>query len=574
VAILIALLGIVSVIAVFHALRLERRVDTLPAVIQNAEIAAENGQLAAAQQDLTQAQNTLTSVNSSLYNSPDFSVVSLLPVARQNLDAVRSAVALGLQMIGGGEQILQSATPLESPDGHLDVSLNSGHIPLSTTEAVAAAITQVVTTLPASADPPGGSFVLGRVRSLQDRIYGQAVKRRQELLTVGTSLQLLDDIAGANGDKRYLIAVANSAEMRGSGGMILSYGVIGSHAGKITLGHFGGIDELALTHPESKVAFPADFTKAEGYLSPTLEWRNVNLMSDFTVDAPVMEAMYTQATGLPVDGVIQVDSAGLGAILAGIGPVQTLDLGQVTAANVVPLTLSTAYQQYPNRPVRQDYDGEVARAAFAKLLSGRFASLRPLGTALVQAGVDRHVLMYTTDPGDESILQNLGFDGALPAPTTDFTQLTVQNFGGNKLDYYLHSSLSLTGTRPSDLGSQMTATIDLSNETPVGQTSPVEVFGPFGPGQITGEYEGLVTLYLPAGSYLKGSQMDPTVTTGPDQGSQNGVATVSFTVAIPTGSKAHVVLDLYIPPTPSRIGRFVFVPAPRVISTVYTERFS
>jgi hypothetical protein len=189
----------------------------------------------------------------------------------------------------------------------------------------------------------------------------------------------------------------------------------------------------------------------------------------------------------------------------------------------------------------------------------------------VAAGKDRHVLMYTTDATDEAIIHSLGFDGALPSPTSGFAQLTVQNFGGNKLDYYLHSSVRLTGAALSPLGNHVTATIDLSNATPMGQTSPVEVFGPFRPGGQAGEYVGLVTLYLPAGSNLSGSRTDGSVTTGPTPGSQNSIATISFTVAMPPGTGSHVVLNLYVPPTPARAGRFVFVPAPRVIATTYLQ---
>jgi hypothetical protein len=568
----VGLIVLVAVIAVVHTLRLENRVRTLPGVIQSATLAAENGQLQTAQLDLLQAQNTLTSVNSALYNSPDFAIVDLLPVARQNIAAIRNAVTLGLQMIGGGEQILQAAAPLESHDGHLEVPLSQGQIPLATSTSVATALTDVVNTLPTSATPPGGRFVLSGIRSLQNKVYAQAVKRRNEMSSVGASLRLIDDIAGASGDRRYLIAVANSAEMRGSGGTILSYGVLTSHAGKITLAHFGPIDELKLNHPETKVRFPSDFMARYADLGPTLNWRNVNLMSDFTADAPVMEAMYTQATGLPVDGVIQVDPAGLGAILAGVGPVHTADLGVVTASNVVALTLSEAYQLAPNRQVRQDYTGEVAQAAFTQLTSGRFPGLRPLGAALVTAGTDRHVLMYTNDTTDEAIIQALGFDGALPPPTEAFTQLTVQNFGADKLDYYLHSSLTLVGGRPSTLGEHLTATIDLANTAPPGQTSPAEVFGPLRPGGPAGEYQGLVTLYLPAHSQLMGSQTATAVTTSPVEGSQNAVTTITFTVAVPAGTATQVVLDVYVPPTAPSAARFVIVPTPRVIPTVYTQR--
>ena len=570
---LVLLLAVVTVIAVLHAVRLQHKVSTLPAMLESVVSNAEAGHLAVAEAQLQQAQSTLTSVSSSLYNSLDFQILNLLPIARENLTAVRSAVHLGLEMVGGGEEILQSASPLEQ-GGQLAVPLNQGQIPLSTVDSIQAAVADVTGTLSGTPSPPDGTFLLGRVKRAVGRVYAEAYKRDAELQSVGAGLRVVEDIAGASGDRRYLLAIANSAEMRGSGGMILSYGVLTSHAGKVTLVHVGPIDEIKPSAPETVATFPADFTRNYGGLAPTSDWREENLMSDFTVDAPVMEAMYAQATGQTVDGVIQVDSAGLAAVLAGVGPVATTDLGTVDESNVVAVTLSTSYQLYPQRSVRQDYTGEVAQAAFQRLTSGQFSSLKPLGTALVEASKQRHVLMYTNDPTDETAIRFLGFDGALPPPRANFTQLTVQNFGGNKLDYYLFTSLRLEGRRPSQSGSRVSATIDLANAAPPGQTVPQEVFGPYIPGARPGEYYGLVTLYLPAGSYLRSATRDGSVTTPPKMGSQNGVSTVSFTVSITAGGASHVVLDLYLPPTPTAVRQFEFVPSPRVHPTGFVSKLS
>ncbi|HEX4863157.1 MAG TPA: DUF4012 domain-containing protein [Acidimicrobiales bacterium] len=570
---LVFLIAVVSAIAVLHAIRLQHKVNTLPALLDSVVANAEAGHLAVAQAQLVQAQSTLTSVNSSLYNSLDFQILNVLPVARENLTAVRSAVHLGLEMVGGGEEILQSASPLEQ-GGQLAVPLNQGQLPLSVVSSVQAAVADVAGTLSGTPPPPNGTFLLGRVQKDVDRVYAEAYRREAELRSVGAGLRVVEDIAGASGDRRYLLAIANSAEMRGSGGMILSYGVLTSHAGKVTLVHVGPIDEISLASPETTAPFPADFIKTYGGLAPTADWREENLMSDFTVDAPVMEAMYQHATGQHVDGVIQVDSAGLAAVLAGVGPVPTADLGTVDAANAVTVTLSTSYQLYPQRSVRQDYTGEVAQAAFQRLTSGQFSSLKPLGSALVEASKQRHVLVYTDDPTDETAIRFLGFEGALPPPRTDFTQLTVQNFGGNKLDYYLFSALRFEGRRPSQSGSRVSAIIDLANGAPPGQTVPQEVFGPFLPGDKPGEYYGLVTLYLPAGSYLKSAAVDGSVTSQPKMGSQNGVNTVTFTVSVVAGATSHIVLDLYIPPTPSPVRQFEFVPSPRVHPTDFVAKLS
>ena len=572
----VAVFVVAGVLAVRHALHIEKQLKGLPAAIERGEKAAESGNIAGAEAELAQAQRVLTSANTALYNSPEFEIVGVLPVASQNLAALRGATTLALQMVGGGEDILRAAAPLEGPTGHLDVSLRRGQIPLAATQAVETAIENVLSGLPVVTNPPHRSFLIGQVRTAQNRIYSEEIRRRNQLQSVAAALRIALDVAGARGPRRYLIAVSNSAEMRGSGGMILSYGILTSQNGRVTLKHFGDIDELKLSSPETAVSFPADFTKTYEGLTPTEAWRNANMMSDFTVDGPVLAAMFKHATGLNADGVIQVDSAGLGALLSGVGPVQTADLGTVSAANVVAVTLSEAYALYPNRTARQDYTGEVAQAAFGRLTNGDFSSLRPLGTALVGAGKQRHLMMWAADPQDESALTGLGFSGGLPPSSYGFTQLTVQNFGADKLDYYLSSQLAFTGSPPSAAGSHMTATITLHNSAPPGQTTPTEVFGPFlptNPHGVAGEYLGLVTLYLPAGSYAQASHTDRTITTGVVSGSQNGVATVSYTVAIPAGDSSVVTINLYVAPSVAPTGRFLFVPSPRVIPTTFSQKF-
>src|SRR5690606_32981303 len=110
----------------------------------------------------------------------------------------------------------------------------------------------------------------------------------------------------------------------------------------IDLLHFGDIDELAVPGPLPDDVVPADYrTRWEGF-DHLERFRQANLAADYTVVAPVLEELYRQATGLPVDGVIQIDPSGLAAILEGIGPVQVEELGEVRADNVVSLTLNEA----------------------------------------------------------------------------------------------------------------------------------------------------------------------------------------------------------------------------------------
>ncbi|MGH9187053.1 MAG: DUF4012 domain-containing protein, partial [Acidimicrobiales bacterium] len=336
----------------------------------------DNGELAEARDGLARAASLLVDANGDLHTSPELDLLDWVPFLSQNLDALRRSVGVTLQLADGGHQLLATAEPLQGANGALDVPLRAGAIPLGVVADVAAQAQDLAAAIPARGDGPSTTLLLRPIADLQDRVYDEAARRREQLDGVSRALTLLSDMSGANGPRRYLIAVANTAEMRGTGGMILSYGILEGGGGDFQLGAFGNIDELFLVEGQGldpdAIGVPADTQRRWAPADMTRLWRAANLTADFSVAARIMEAMFTTATGLFVDGVIQVDPAGLGAILRGTGPVVVPDAGTVTADNVVSFTLNEAYVQFPDREVRQDLLGDVAEEAFRLLVDGQY----------------------------------------------------------------------------------------------------------------------------------------------------------------------------------------------------------
>jgi hypothetical protein len=385
------------------------------------------------------------------------------------------------------------------------------------------------------------------------------------MTSLSAASDLLAALSGANGPRRFMIAVANAAEMRGTGGMILSYGELTSTNGTFTLDRFGGIDEIPLNEAvPAPAGTPADYIKRFADLGPTRNWRNSTLGGDFTFLGPILEAMHKQATSVVADGVLQVDSMGLAAFLRGIGPVDVEGLGQVTADNVVQLTLSDAYNRFPaQRDQRQEVLGDVARAVFRKLVTGDYPSLRTLATSLVAAAAERRIVLHLQRPDEQRSVTSLGVDGALPPIGNDFAMLSVQNLGGNKLDYYLDSDLRIAGDRRPGAVGRVHADVTLTNTAPAGKTSPPYVFGPINKDLKAGQYAGFVTLYLPTGASLTGSSGD--LAAGqPGVVTENGRSAVTFPVRIDAAQKIHVGLDLQLPPGRGAGYRFEIVPVSRV----------
>jgi hypothetical protein len=556
---------VVVLIGALSALRIRtvaRQLTDAHAALSGAEAHVRAGRLAAARGDLGRAERLVTDANGALHSSPELAVARILPVARQNIDALRRSVGSALALTNGGRQILDAASPLEGPNGRLQISLRGGQVPLESVQAVNTALKDVAFSLPEMG--PRSPVLLGQVRQVYEAVRGETGQRRRQFLKLSRGLDVLDELAGGNGPRRYLIAVANSAEMRGTGGMILSYGELVSAEGKVSLERFGPIDELAAgpsVRPE-----PLPYPERFAPYVPLTTWRNTNLTSDFTVVAPVQERLYTAVTGKEVNGVLQIDSEGLAALLRITGPVDVPGVVRVDADNVVPFTLNQHYLQRTNRPERQEAQGEVAEAIFDRLVTGEFANLGDLASSVSVAARGRHIMLHSTTPAAQRSLAVLGVGGGLPAPGVDFTQLTVQNFSGTKLDYYLDTAITISGrrSRGSD-ASRVRVVVEIRNTAPPsGQDRAV--FGPFDASFQPGEYRGLVSVYLPLGAHLAARRGSPTVT-APSTSIELDRSVVSYGVSVHAGQTHVLTLDVVLPARPDRYEGLVLVPAPRVRPT-------
>jgi uncharacterized protein DUF4012 len=560
-------LCIMSALAAWRLSRVSRSLSTATATLERVDPHLRTGDFAAVDKDLQDAEAELVKANNTLRSSPELSIGNVVPVLHQNIAAVRRSVSLALRLVDGGRRVMVAAQPLRTPDGKFVVSLRGGGIPLTTVRALVTELDNIAFDLPGPTEAGSSRWLMGRVSSLKRAVFREATHRRQQFTSAATALDLLSEVAGGNGPRRYLLAVANIAEMRGSGGMILSYGILSSRDGRFSLDRFGPIDDLKLDAP-APAQPPPDVVARLAALEPNKEWRNANLPLNFKAVGPVLESMFTKATGLSVDGVLQLDSVGLGAILRATGPVDVAGLGSVNADNVVPLTLNEAYTRFPTRPVRQEYLESVARATFDHLLTGEFSTLTPLADSLRAAVSGRHMLFHSPKLNATRAVEAFGADGSVPTTDRDWASLTVQNFGANKLDYYLDTSVRLTGSRvPGRLGN-VKAEIKLSNTAPPNGKPPY-VFGPFDTSYQAGEYRGLVSLYVPAGTYVKSSTgtdpaAPPIVTT------DDGQTVAVFTTSVPAGESRTVMLDLLIPPGPPGPSPFELVSTPRVRPTVAT----
>jgi len=402
-----------------------------------------------------------------------------------------------------------------------------------------------------SADGLWGPLADGR-RRFDDLARGGASRLGDGADAVGAALTF----AGAGGDRRYLVAVLNNAEMRDQGA-VLQYVIAKFTGSRLSFDGGGSVGDLSLDRP-APTPLPPGTESVFGSIRPTQVWQSVNATADFALSGRAMADMYRQATGKPVDGVIAVDVPGLAAILRVVGPVVVPGItGPVDAQNVGRVLLNDLYQGVPfagDQSGRREKLGDVTRAVIERLTTGSTDAVG-LGRELGDAAKGLHLRLWSASPTEEDVFERTGLGGGPAVTGADRTfHLAVENRTATKLDYFVKPSVRLD----IELNEQGTlivrTTVALDNQAPVGETRPSYQLGPDQFMKKPGDYLAWVLLWGPSGSRQLQGGVD-----------ESGLNLSQYVADVAAGERREVVFRTVIP-NAVREGRVEIrlVPQPRL----------
>ena len=169
---------------------------------------------------------------------------------------------------------------------------------------------------------------------------------------------------------------------------------------------------------------------------------------------------------------LAVDPYALAAMLKITGPVHITGLPTpLTTANAADYLLRRQYLEFDptdQNKARLDVLDDAGRRTFEAFLHTK--ALRPaqLGHVFGPVVAQHRLLAMSSQPAEESFIRRIGLDGTFPAhPTGDFLSLVTQNAGNNKIDIYLHRSITYDATYDPTTGAvKATVTVRLHNDAP------------------------------------------------------------------------------------------------------------
>lgn len=311
---------------------------------------------------------------------------------------------------------------------------------------------------------------------------------------------LLPSALGTEAPRHYLLAMQNSAELRGTGGLIGFEAVLTIDAGRLSLSELGGNEHVVV--PAGAVTLAEDLHDRYGSAAPERSLLNVNVHPDLPTTGALLVEVYRAATGLSLDGVIAIDVPGLAGLLDGSGPIRVPEEFRrepgFTAAfppkALVTALLVDAYEVHGGATeIRERFHRAVAEQVFDRLLHLEW-DVKFLRRAS-HAVAGRHLQLYSVHPEEQRALEARGIAGRLGATgAADLLALTANNAAGNKQDVHvahrvaakvLLSVETATGTRALQARRELSMTVKLDNPLPRGGMDPYilrsSLSGPDGP---------------------------------------------------------------------------------------------
>lgn len=414
--------------------------------------------------DADQAESALPALRVSIDSAADrsggpiWSVAQRVPLLGGNFRAVRRAT-LAAQVLGrealpeatAALQVVRRNKPVH--DGRVDLAVLAQLRPHLDRAVVASSRAQELLA-------KRNGLVLGKVGDRVATVRAKVAQLDGALRAGQKALGLAPAMLGADGPRTYYVAVQNNAEARATGGLIGAFALVTVDNGKITLDRTGTDSELII----ASTPVPSDPAAAPTWTDEgsTLAWFDANLTPHFPDAARNIAGQWTAQSGQRLDGVIALDPLVMSELLKTTGPVKLPDGFAVTAANVVDFVGHEEYVRYPDVPKRKQLLSTLAGDLFHQVVAAKdsVATLQ----ALARAGSSGHLFVWPARPQEQAALGDGLVSGRLPPKDVPYLNVLTQNFGGNKLDFYVRRTVAVTRGKDGFLNVAVT----LRNSAPTG----------------------------------------------------------------------------------------------------------
>jgi hypothetical protein len=388
-------------------------------------------------------------------------------------------------------------------DGRLDVQ------PLVDAQPTVAEAAAATTTARDRVHAIDTSGTIGPVTDAVDRLRGLVDDAYAATDAADRAVRLLPLVLGSDRPRNYLLLFQNSAEPRSGGGNPSAMALIHTEDGAISLAQQAEAADFP-KRDEPIIELPVETESLYGDIAGRFV-QNTTITPHFPLSGQMAQAWWQDSFGSTVDGVIALDPTTLSYLLKATGPLTLATGDELTADNAVKLLLQDVYERYPEPNVQDAFFASTAAEVFSAISAGNMDPVAFIA-ALTRASDERRVLVWSSDPAEQSILDGTTLNGDLTQNGgQDRYGVYVNDATGSKMGAYLDYRLGTGDTSCRNDGRpfhDVEVTVTSTAPADAATSLPTYVTGDGQFGVTPGNTRIILSFYGAAGSQFVGIQRD------------------------------------------------------------------
>lgn len=343
-------------------------------------------------------------------SGPLWVAASYVPVLGDDIRVARGVVEQADNLMQNA--LMPAAQSLQGVS--LSTLLTDATVDVKTLETVSAALSQAQPVVEQASEAIEAlpQAHIGKVRDAVDKVRGSIASAAETLKGFNEIAPILPQMLGASGTRNYLLVAQNLAELRSTGGLPGSMGVLTIDNGHISLnefvpatsldnedgGHYGITDE--------EMAIWGKNDRLGKHICDT------NLIPNFARDSQIWSEWWQDKKGTAVDGVIAIDPVLLQKLLTLTGGIE-VDGHSIDGSNAAKALLNDAYNEMPIDQTDQFFS-DVASQAFDHVMGSLGSiSLPDLAQTLGDAVGEQHLFAWMANADEQALVEKAGAAGTL-----------------------------------------------------------------------------------------------------------------------------------------------------------------
>ena len=454
-----------------RALRAE--LETMSSRVQVAGLGIDRATMDALDGDLASATGRLDHLRDILANDPLVALARALPPTAADVrgadDVVSAAGDLASAAGDGlaiGRRFVEIRESQAADPQHASALSQLVELMATSRDRAVAAAASVARARQTLAGIPDG--LAGEVERARDAMNAKIDKYSPLLDSYLTASERLPAILGWDAPRRYLVLTQDPAELRPTGGLIGSFGIVSFDKGRITERTFQDVNLLDFPMDYPFVKAPQEL---QDYYQGDKPWQlgDANWSPDFPTSARDAIRLYANESGdTRIDGVLAITTYTIDELLKVTGPITVPDYGVTIASGETTLkTLQltrTALVPGENRKAFLSAFADRLLASLLALPAAKWGQLLGQADAFRQG---RLLQAWFSDTADQALVAGSGFDGAVRADPGDYVYPVDSNVAPS-------SKLNAVTTRSLDLAVQIDAVGNARNTLAVSWQNQIE----------------------------------------------------------------------------------------------------